>query len=325
MSGMAIRRFPASTIYLLLFGYTSFCVISGIFLAEGTLHPGRRLLSPEAVAEARKMSQGYHARFDEVAITAGDGVVLRAWSIELQTDKPSPNDAVVLLHGVSDNRVGMTGYAQFLLDRGYSVLMPDARAHGTSGGEFATYGLLEGDDIRRWFEWLSANQHPQCIFGFGESMGAAQILESLKTEPNFCAVGAESPFSNLREIGFDRVGQAFHTGPWLGRTLLRPVVEIAFQYARWKYKLDLEQASPEDIVAGTKVPVFLIHGQIDSNIPVRHSYRIRAQNSSVNLWEVPNADHCGAITVARDELETRLTGWFTRSNGDNHFPALSTR
>jgi len=228
MSGMATSRFLVCRIYLLLFGYTSFCLIAGIFLAEGTLHPGRRPLPPEAVAQARKMGQRYGARFEDVAITAGDGVVLRAWNIQLQTKNQSQNDAVVLLHGVSDNRLGMIGYAQFLLDRGYSVLIPDARAHGTSGGEFATYGLLERDDIRRWFEWLNANQHPQCVFGFGESMGAAQILESLKTEPSFCAVGAESPFSSLREIGFDRVGQAFHTGPWLGRTLLRPVIEVAF-------------------------------------------------------------------------------------------------
>ncbi len=264
------------------------------------------------------MSQRHSALYEEVAITTDDGVVLRAWNIQLQTSKRSENDAVVLLHGVGDNRLGMAGYAQFLLELGYSVLMPDARAHGTSGGEFATYGLLESNDIRNWFEWLNANQHPHCIFGLGESMGAAQILESLKTEPNFCAVAAESPFSNLREIGFDRVGQAFHTGPWLGRTLLRPVIEVAFQYARWKYKLDLQQASPESIVAGTTVPVFLIHGKIDSNIPLRHSYRIRARNPSVNLWEVPSADHCGAITVARDELETSLTAWFTRADGENH-------
>jgi uncharacterized protein len=320
MTGMAIRRFRASRIYLLFFGYTSFCLIAGIFLAEGTLHPGRRLLPPEAAAQARKMSQRYGAHFDEVAITAGDGVVLRAWSIEVQNDKQGQHDAVVLLHGVSDNRLGMTGYAQFLLDRGYNVLMPDARAHGTSGGELATYGLLERDDIRRWFEWLNANEHPPCIFGFGESMGAAQVLESLKTESNFCAVAAESPFSNLREVGYDRIGQAFRTGPWLGRTILRPVIETAFWYAQWKYKLDLQQVSPEDIVSSTGVPVLLIHGQIDSNIPLRHSYRIRARNSSVNLWEVPDADHCGAITVARSELETRVIDWFQKAPGDKPSP-----
>jgi predicted esterase len=35
-------------------------------------------------------------------------------------------DAVILLHGVSDNRLGMYGYGKWLLDNHYSVLMPDA-------------------------------------------------------------------------------------------------------------------------------------------------------------------------------------------------------
>jgi uncharacterized protein len=82
----------------------------------------------------------------------------------------------------------------------------------------------------------------------------------LRSETRFCAVAAESPFATFREIGYDRLGQSFHAGPWLGRTLLRPIIEIAFLYARWKYRLNFEQVSPEDAVAGTKVPVFLIHG-----------------------------------------------------------------
>jgi pimeloyl-ACP methyl ester carboxylesterase len=141
-------------------------------------------------------------------------------------------------------------------------------------------------------------------------MGAAQVLEALQAEPHFCAVAAESSFSTLREIGYDRIGQFFHAGPWLGRTIFRPVIEIAFQYAHWRYRVDLRKASPEDAVAATVVPVLLIHGQIDSNIPLRHSQRIRARNASVVLWEVAGADHCGAISVAREELETRLVSWF---------------
>lgn len=50
---------------------------------------------------------------------------------------------MILLHGLSDNRLGMIGYAELLLSHGFSVVMPDARAHGTSGSQLATYGLLE--------------------------------------------------------------------------------------------------------------------------------------------------------------------------------------
>lgn len=188
--------------------------------------------------------------------------------------------------------------------------MPDARAHGASGGDLAAYGLLESDDIHRWFDWLEQKEHPDCIFGFAESMGAAQLLRSLRSEPHFCAVAAESSFSSLREIAYDRVGQFFHTGRWLGRTVLRPVVEVAFAYASWKYKLDLGQASPESAVAVTRVPVLLIHGRDDGNIPVRHSRRIAARNPTVALWEVPDADHCGAISAAPHEFGQKLIGWF---------------
>jgi hypothetical protein len=64
---------------------------------------------------------------------------------------------------LSDNRIGMIGYAELLLSHGFTVLLPDARAHGASGGLMATYGLLESDDIRRWYEWLDSHQRPGCI------------------------------------------------------------------------------------------------------------------------------------------------------------------
>jgi len=297
-----------------LLGFLAVSCVAGILLAEGTLHPGRRSLSAKDELQAQEMARSHDSYLTNAAITARDGASLSAWSIR---PRRSNGKAVILLHGQGDNRLGMIGYAELLLSHSFSVLMPDARAHGASGGQLATYGLLESDDIHRWFDWLEWNQHPTCIFGFAESMGAAQLLQSLQPESRFCAVAAESPFSSFREIAYDRVGQFFHTGPWLGRTILRPVVEVAFGYARWKYKLNFEQVSPERIVSTTKVPVFLIHGRNDSNIPVRHSVLIAADNAAVTLWEVPNADHCGAISTAHSEFEQRLIGWFDEHSGND--------
>src|SRR5260370_100979 len=82
------------------------------------------------------------------------------------------------------------------------------------------------NDVRQCFDFLSAQNHPHCIFGFGESMGAAELLQSLTVEPHFCAVAAESSFSSFREIAYDRMGQSLHLGPWFGRTIFRPLVEF---------------------------------------------------------------------------------------------------
>jgi pimeloyl-ACP methyl ester carboxylesterase len=288
--------------------YLAFCSVAGIYVADGTLHPARRPLTQEDETTMRDIASHLDSDLEDVSLTTSDAITLRAWTIH---PRHTNGDAVILLHGLGDNRIGMTGYAQLLLAHGFTVLLPDARAHGDSGGQLATYGLLERNDIRQWFDFLIAQAHPHCIFGFGESMGAAELLQSLAVEPRFCAVAAESSFSSFREIAYDRMDQPFHLGPWFGRTVLRPVVELAFLYTAWKYHLDMRQVSPEDAVTATKVPVFLIHGQIDSNIPPRHSHRIHARNPNAVLWEVPSADHCGAISAAPQEFEQRLLSWFS--------------
>jgi len=292
---------------LLVSVYGLLCIPAGVFLAEGALHPARRALPSNAARDASRTFQASGDDFQEVSIVAGDGRVLSAWSIRPPTPDPS---TVILLHGLSDNRLGMLGYAGLFLRHGYAVLMPDARGHGVSGGELVTYGLQERSDIHRWVEWLVASYRPDCVFALGESMGAAQLLQALSTDSVFCAVVAESPFSDFREIAYDRMGQQFETGPWVGRTVLRPVVEAAFLYARWKYHVDVREVSPLESVAATKVPVLLIHGQNDRNIPIRHSRRIRDRNAAVILWEVPHADHCGAMGTAPQQFEQMVLGWF---------------
>jgi len=301
------RRARYGLLFLTL--YLTLCTIGGVYLADGTLHPARRALTQEEVTAVRDAAHALNADLTDATITTPDNVTLRAWMIHPH----HPNgDAVLLLHGLGDNRIGMTGYAQLLLAHGFTVLLPDARAHGTSGGPLATYGLLERNDIHQWIDFLDAQDHPRCVFALGESMGAAQLLQSLDTHPHLCAVVAESSFANFREIAYDRMGQPFHLGPWVGRTFLRPLVEVAFLRARLKYHLKMEDISPEDSVAASKVPVLLIHGQIDSNIPVRHSERIHARAPNTIRWEVPEADHCGALSTAPEEFNRRLEGWFAK-------------
>jgi uncharacterized protein len=153
-----------------------------------------------------------------------DGVSLRAWFMR---PREANGNTVILLHGVSDNRLGMYGYGRWLLQNHYSVLLPDARHHGNSGG-LTTYGIREANDIHQWVDWIETNEHPRCVFGIGESMGAAELLQSLAREPRFCAVIAESPFATFREVAYARFGRPFHAGPWLGRTLFRPTIDFGF-------------------------------------------------------------------------------------------------
>lgn len=292
------------------------CGFVGIFTVNLALHPTRRVISSQMEAEARALAIRDHAILESVAISAEDGVALRAWRMSPQHGN---GDAIILFHGVSDNRAGMLGPADFLLRSGYFVLLPDARAHGSSGGAIATYGVTESGDIRDWFQWVVRTRSPRCIYAIGESMGAAQLLDSLSVEPGFCAVVAESPFANFREASFIRLGQQLGVGDWAGRTLLRPSVETALLYVRWKYDVDLSQDQPDRAVGRSRVPVLLIHGMMDNNLPPRNSEMILARNHGRNpnvmLWEPRDADHCGAATAEPGEYQRRILNWFA-----NHGP-----
>jgi fermentation-respiration switch protein FrsA (DUF1100 family) len=300
------RAVAISTLVVAL--YLGLCAGAGILVADGALHPGRRELDEQERGEARQIAFAAGARLQDVALTSADGIVLKAWLI--QPSKYNGN-GVLLLHGLGDNRGGTIGYAEVLLAAGYSVLMPDARAHGESGGALTTYGLIERGDIHQWTSWLESRLHPNCILGLGESLGAAEVLQSLAAEGRFCAVVAESSFSNFHEIAYDRMGQQFGVGAWLGETVLRPVVWSALFWAEHKYGFRMEKVSPEDALSGSQTPVLLIHGADDHNIPPRHSERIlRSRPQGTEIWRVPGVDHCGTIGAAPEEFRQRLLGFY---------------
>lgn len=245
-------------------------IASGVFLAESQMRLSRRGPSPAQWP------------VEEVQITAKDGVVLRGWHREASAGN---GKTVLLLHGIQDNRSGMTGVAEIFLRRGYAVLLIDLRGHGASGG-LVTYGVREAEDIRGWAHWLRTRKNG-CLYGYGASLGAAELLESLRLSPGFCAVVAEAPFSDFREAAYDRLGRTGISRPlwWLS-------LDAALFYTRIRFGLDLAAVSPRLAVANSRTPVLLIHGSEDTNLRVEHSRRIHAANpATTRLWEVPGADH----------------------------------
>lgn len=304
---MPKARKLVKVVFLGIIVYLALAVIAGVVLAEASLRLQHRPLSHREEAAAQ-VKQVFGTELQDVSITAADSIVLKAWYVHPQKFNGS---AVVLMHGITDNREGVAGYAELFLKHGYAVLLPDARDHGESGGEFATYGIKEADDLHRWVSWLVEHDPPQCVYGFGESYGAALILQSLAAEPRYCAVAVEDSFSTAREMSFERVSDFLHLGPWFGHTIGRPIIAVADFYSRKRYGIDLLSPSPLDAVKHSSVPVLLIHGQLDKSIDPRHAVILaNAAPDHVQLWLVPNAWHTGAWSVAHDEFEARVLGWF---------------
>jgi len=285
----------------------------GAMLGRGVLHPMVRPLTRELIQESDRIWQKVDAIPDGFEVRAPDNVLLRGWKVR---PRFANGDWVLLLHGVSDNRTGMTGQAGLLLRHGYSVVMMDSRAHGESGGSTATYGWLERRDTRAIVDALYATEMPRNLFALGSSMGAAIALESAGVEPRIAGVVAESSFSDLREVTYDYAG--LHWSPWLGKTLFRPGTWTAISAAQKEGGFSADDVSPAKSVAARPFAVLLICDESDHIIPCRHTHRIfDVATGPKELWEVPGAGHASALGTMPAEFERRVIVFLSNLDANN--------
>lgn len=280
-----------------------------ILVAEnGTRIPLQQRHKPDA-ALAVRMANLTTSRYVDVSVPASDGVTLRGWYFEPASWN---RGAVILLHGVADNRQGVMAHASFLLKHGYAVLLPDARGHGESGGDSITYGWKERHDIKLWASWLIDEKRSERLYGLGESMGAAILIQASSIDPRIRALVAECAFSTFRDIAYYRVAQLVglqQRAEWV----FAPLIEPAFLYTRARYGVDLYQSSPTAALRLSNTPVLLIHGTADTNIPSAHSERLgKVRPANTELWLVPSAVHTQAYGSGPQEYERRVLAWFQR-------------
>lgn len=280
--------------------------IVGQSIGPGILHPAN--LNPQRLAETNQMLARTGAHKSDVTVCARDGTELRGWKIV----PPSPNnDWVLLFHGVSDNRTGNLGHAEFLLRHNYSVVMMDSRAHGQSGGEMATYGWKERYDTVAITDALYKTENVRHLYALGVSMGAAIALQSAAVEPRIAAVAAEDPFASLREVSYDYAG--FDLSPLLGKTLFRPATIFALDAIKRSGGFDPDDVSPQKAVALRPFPVLLICGTADHRIPCRHAETIyNSAPGPKELWIVQDAGHASALGQAPGAYENRVVTFFQK-------------
>ncbi len=277
-------------------------IAGGVLFSESSVRV-RRVVAPEPRWLLKSHTS---AAVQTVPVTVGDGSELEAWYINAGR---KAGKCVVVLHGIGDSRAGSVGFAPMFLDAGYSVLLPDSRAHGRSGGEFVTYGLFEKYDLLSWTRWLKGAGCAD-IYGLGESLGGAVLIQTSEIEPVFRAVAAECAYSDLRSIARYRFQQMIGVRGQFGETVSRVVVGSGMLFARMRHGFDFGQVSPRTSILRAKTPTLLIHGSEDEQTPAAHSVAMAAATRNAALWLVPGAGHVEASVVDPDGFRTRVLGWF---------------
>jgi hypothetical protein len=214
-----------------------------------------------------------------------------------------------MIHGIGYSRDGMKAFVPLFTSHGYRVVLPDDRAHGNSGGDLVTYGLLEKYDAIDWAHWMRS-EGCQTIYGLGESLGAAILIQSAAVDPIFKSIVAECSYADLRGVGEYRVQQLAPLPRWLAAPVSEAMVGSALLYARVRFGVDLGNVSPVADIAHTQTPILLIHGLADNRTPPWNSEQLAKANPRASLWLVPGARHVGAFRTQPEEFNRRVLAWF---------------
>ncbi len=247
--------------------------------AAGLLHPYRRHVRqqpPPGCADAT---------------FAGAGVKLAGWRCGASAQRRA---ALILLHGVANNRASVAGVVGRFTARGLEVIAYDSRGHGESAGDICTYGYWEKADLARVVQAMPAGP----VILLGTSLGAAVALQEAAADARVAGVVAAETFSDLRTVVRERA-------PWF---LPAPVVWRAFVIAESRGGFRADAVSPVEAARRIRVPVLLVHGARDVNTPPDHSRRVLAAlHGPKELLLVEGAGHNQSLGV--ESAWQRIERW----------------
>jgi fermentation-respiration switch protein FrsA (DUF1100 family) len=236
--------------------------------------------------------------------TTADGLTLRGW----YCSTPTPRRLIVLVHGMGGTLDEMSGIGLGLHSAGFDVLLFDLRGHGTSDPSRLTMGATERRDLRAVLAWANRQGFSQDRIGWlGWSMGASTVLMEGAENPKLQAAVVDSPFGNLPELLDSQLTEHSNLPAWFN-----PGILLA---ARYVFGVRTDNLLP--VLSARKWagrPVLLIHGEVDSIVPVKQARQIAgALGPGSESLILPGVDHVGAFKEAPDRYLTTVGNFFDRN------------
>ena len=227
-------------------------------------------------------------------VTAADGTPLKG--LWLPAKKPS--GAILLLHDYGGSPLHMAPVARWADKRKLSVLAVHQRAHGESGGQYTSLGLLESSDARIWAEKLRELAGESCpIILYGTGMGGAAVLHCLgeALPDNVIAAVSESGYPSVKAL-MKRVMRYEY------RMRAFPTLQLLCLYGRMNWHGKAASADACTVLKDSTLPLLLSYGKADTHIPpemTKSAYEASASPQK-KLVECEKAGR-GACTLSEPE------------------------
>lgn len=212
--------------------------------------------------------------------------------------------AVICFHGYTGE--GLSNYAamaEYFLKHGYAVLLPDARAHGQSEGEYIGFGCLDRQDALGWINWVIRECGEDVgIMLHGTSMGGATVLmaSGLDLPDNVKGIVSDCGFTSPREVFTHVLNNMYHLPAF-------PAIQGADLINRKLAGYGMDECNAKYEVQKAKVPILFIHGDADTFVPCSMCHEIYDNcRSPKRILIVEGASHAESYYKDMETYEKAL-------------------
>lgn len=281
-------------------------VVGAIYFYEIAIARGDKSFLKDSPDLEGTYEAGIHgddgAWFDEnpdietVQIASDDGLTLQGYY--LAADMPTARTAI-LAHGYAGKAQTMGNLAALWHDElGFNVLIPDARGHGASEGNYVGFGWHERKDYLQWIAWVLDEVGDDAeILLHGVSMGGATVaMTSGEDLPdNVKVIVADCAYTAVEDVLAYQLKQLYGLPAF-------PLVPSTSVVTQVRAGYSFGEASALEQVKKTRVPMLFIHGDADTFVPVEMVYPLfEAHAGEKELLIVPGASH-GTSYVQQPEM-----------------------
>ncbi|WP_407370836.1 alpha/beta hydrolase [Carnobacterium sp.] len=237
---------------------------------------------------------------EEVSIESADGLNLSGVYIESES---ASKKVAILAHGYAGNLEQMAPYVKLYHDMGFNVLVPDARGHGKSEGNYIGFGWHERKDYLQWIQLMIDKVGTDAELAlFGISMGGATVMN----------VSGEDLPDNVKVIvedcGYSSLNGelAYQLNDMYGLPEF-PLIPVTSLVTKVRSGYWFGEADTVEQIKKNKVPMLFIHGAEDTFVPTNMVYDVYEANSSPKeLYIAPNADHADSYVQNKEAYKQKV-------------------
>ncbi len=247
--------------------------------------------------------------WEEVTTPSFDGLTLFGRYLAASVPgTPEGKGTILMMHGFrSSGEFDFSCIAKGLHKAGYSLLVPDQRAHGKSEGKYITFGVKERYDVLSWLGWLKENRPDPCGYVIhGISMGASTVMMSaeLGLPETVRGICADCGFTSPGDVMKNFLVNGFHIPAF-------PIFQLASLICRTVGGFSVYGADTTEALRHWNGPILLVHGTSDALVPCEMSEEAHAAcpSDKKKLLLVEGAGHGMSYLKDPDRVGKALTSF----------------